>query len=157
MQLAAASTSAIGPSECISSASQKSNGPKRSNRQQYLLMQWAHLSASVVPPRNIIGQSEAIGSNICRCNGHILGQSPRNSGPKRSYWQQWQQLMQWAHPNVLAASSLNYGSGLTRSICPYFLLMGPSGLSQNHGSNCTWVLPTTTTCSVSWALPARWM
>src|SRR5258707_14678647 len=61
--------------------------------------------------------------------------------------------MQWAHPNVLAAFSLNYGSGLTRSICPYFLLMGPSGLSQNHGSNCTWVLLTTMTCSVSWAPP----
>src|SRR5258708_12071580 len=59
--------------------------------------------------------------------------------------------MQWAHPNVLAASLLNYGSGLTQSIRPYFLLMGPSGLSQNHGSNCTWVLLTTTTCSVSWA------
>src|SRR5258707_388149 len=29
--------------------------------------------------------------------------------------------------------------------------MGPSRLSQNHGSNCIWVLLTTTTCSVSWA------
>src|SRR5258707_314357 len=114
-------------------------------------MQCAHQSATVVPPRNITGQSEAISSNICRCNVHIPGQSPRNSGPKWSYWQQWQQLMQWAHPNVLAASSLNYGSRLTQSIHPYFLLMGPSGLSQNHGSNCTWVLLTTTTCSVSWA------
>src|SRR5216684_3532614 len=120
MQLVAASTSAMGPSECISSAFQKYNGPKQSNQQQHLLMQWAHLSALVVPPRNIMGQSKAICSNICRCNEHIPGQSPRNSGPKWSYWQQWQQLMQWAHPNVLAASSLNYGSGLTQSIYPYF-------------------------------------
>src|SRR5216684_3593253 len=103
-------------------------------------MQWAHQSALGAPPRKIMGQSKVISTSTCQ-----------NSGPKWSYWQQWQQLMQWAHPNVLAASSLNYGSGLTQSIHPYFLLMGPSGLSQNHGSNCTWVLPTIMTCSVSWA------
>src|SRR5260370_39845354 len=61
----------MGPFERIVSTSKKHNGPKRSNQQQHLPMQWAHLSASAVPPRNILGQNKAIGSSICQCNGPI--------------------------------------------------------------------------------------
>src|SRR5260370_5260457 len=61
----------MGPFECIGSASKKPNGLKRSNQQQHLPMQWAHLSASAVPPRNILGQNKAIGSSICQSNRPI--------------------------------------------------------------------------------------
>src|SRR5260370_8106612 len=57
--------------KCIGSASQKYNWPKRSNWQQHLLMQLAHLSASAVPPRNLMGPIDAIGSSIRQCNSPI--------------------------------------------------------------------------------------
>src|SRR5258708_32736671 len=61
----------MGPFEHIGSASKKPNGLKRSNQQQHPPMQWAHLSASAVPPRNILGQNKAIGSSIHQCNRPI--------------------------------------------------------------------------------------
>src|SRR5260370_9409665 len=59
----------MGPLECIGRAFQKNNGPKRSNRQQHLPMQWAHLNASAVPHRNLMGPSEVIGSSIANAMG----------------------------------------------------------------------------------------
>src|SRR5260370_17526570 len=88
----------MGPSECIGSTFQKYNGPKQSNWQQHPPMQWAHLNASGVPPRNLMGPSKVIGSSIANAMGpfECIGNSlPKNNGPKGSNLQQHPQI-QWA-------------------------------------------------------------
>src|SRR5260370_19777161 len=85
----------MGPFERIGSASKKHNGLKRSNQQQHQPMQWAHLSASVVPPRNILGQNKAIGSSIRQCNRPI--RMHRQCLPE----------IYWAKAKQLAAASAN--------------------------------------------------
>jgi hypothetical protein len=59
----AAGTNATGPSWGIGSTFQKNNGPKRSNRQRLLVMQWAHPRASQYLLKKIIGPTRFFGSS----------------------------------------------------------------------------------------------
>src|SRR5216684_3179647 len=101
----------MGPLECISSASQKNNGPKRSHQEQYSPVRWAHQSASAEPSRKIIGQSEANSSSIRQCYG-----------PIRAH-QQYLQEIYWAKAKQSAAASANT---MGPSEVPPRNLMGPS-------------------------------
>src|SRR5258707_5095794 len=101
----------MGPFKHIGSASQKPNGLKRSNQQQHPPMQWAHLSASAVPPRNILGQNKAIGSSIHQCNRPIRMR------------QQCLPEIYWAKAKQLAAASAN---PIGPSEVPPRDLIGPS-------------------------------
>src|SRR5258708_4005429 len=85
----------MGLFECIGSASKKPNRLKRSNQQQHPPMQWAHLSASAVPPRNILDQNKAIGSSIHQCNR-----------PIRINWKGLPEIY-WAKAKQSAAASAN--------------------------------------------------
>src|SRR5260370_42492329 len=97
----------MGPFKCIGNASQKPNGLKRSNQQQHPPMQWAHLSASAVPPRNILGQNKAISSSICQCNG-----------PIRMHWEGLQEIY-WSkakHSEAASANAMGQREGIGRDI-----------------------------------------
>src|SRR5258707_13694198 len=104
----------MGPCECIGRALQKDNWPKRSHRQQHLLMQWAHPSALAVPPRKIMSQNEAIGSSICQCNG-----------PTRVHWQE-PTKKQWAKAKQTGKVFPNSMGSAERSVRKYYKRKGPT-------------------------------
>src|SRR6266849_4393357 len=119
----------MGPGEVgIGSTSQRNNGPERSSRHHLLQMLWAHPAAPAAPltsyqqQLNTMGPFEEVGS-ISAGTAHII-----NIG----------------QINTIGRISLDFEVG-PLVVPVHFYSMGPCGLFQLQQSNCTWVVPTTTT------------
>src|SRR6266852_5387934 len=115
----------MGPSGGISSTSQRNNGPEQSSRHHLLQMLWAHPAAPLTSYQqqlNTMGPFEGVGS-ISAGTAHII-----NMG----------------QIDTIGRISLDFEVGPL--VVPiHFYSMGPCGLFQLQWSNCTWVVPTTTT------------
>src|SRR6266849_4163368 len=124
----------MGPSGGIGSTSQRNNGPERSSWHHLLQMLWAHLAAPTAPltsyqqQLNTMGPFEGVGS-ISAGTAHII-----NMG----------------QIDTIGRISLNFEVG-PLVVPVHFYSMGPSRLFRLQRSNCTWVLPTTTTKCLPWA------
>src|SRR6266849_5109094 len=100
----------------------------------------------------MVGPSRVVGST-----------SQRNNGPEQSFRHHLLQML-WAHPAAPAAPLTSYQQQLNTMgpfegvgrisldfevgplmVPVHFYSMGPCGLFQLQRSNCTWVVPTTTT------------
>ena len=147
---AIAVATAMGLYKGIERSCQKNDGPIRSHQQQLLQLQWAHMRASGGAAKKVMGPYEAIGNSCCNCNGPIWGHQeelPKNDGPIQKHWQH---LIENNNGPTLNNRPL-YLMGPLVTI-GHFYLMGPCGLSQDHWSNCTWVLTATTAniCYIMW-------
>ncbi len=124
----AAAANTMGPSGGIGSTSQRNNGPERSSRHHLLQMLWAHPAAPAAPltsyqqQLNTMGPFEGVGS-ISAGTAHII-----NMG----------------QIDTIGRISLDFEVG-PLVVPVHFYSMGPCGLFQLQRSNCTWVVPTTTT------------
>src|SRR6266852_1240992 len=121
----------MGPSGGISSTSQRNNGPEQSSRHHLLQMLWAHPAAPLTSYQqqlNTMGPFEGVGS-ISAGTAHII-----NMG----------------QIDTIGRISLDFEVG-PLVVPVHFYSMGPCGLFQLQRSNCTWVLPTTTTKCLPWA------
>src|SRR6266852_3906514 len=124
----AAAANTMGPSGGIGSTFQSNNGPERSSRHHLLQMFWAHPAAPAAPltsyqwQLNTMGPFEGVGS-ISAGTAHII-----NMG----------------QIDTIGRISLNLEVG-PLVVPVHFYSMGPCGLFQLQRSNCTWVVPTTTT------------
>src|SRR6266852_8255872 len=115
----------MGPSGGISSTSQRNNGPEQSSRHHLLQMLWAHPAAPLTSYQqqlNTMGPFEGVGS-ISAGTAHII-----NMG----------------QIDTIGRISLDFEVG-PLMVPVHFYSMGPCGLFRLQWSNCTWVVPTTTT------------
>src|SRR6266849_5391357 len=91
-------------------------------------MQWAHSASLAAPLRKIMSPFEEVGS-ISAGTAHII-----NIG----------------QIDTIDRISLDFEVG-PLMVPVHFYSMGPCGLFRLQWSNCTWVLPTTTTKCLPWA------
>src|SRR6266849_5892846 len=124
----------MGPSGGIGSTFQSNNGPEQSSRHNLLQMFWAHPAAPAAPltsyqwQLNTMGPFEGVGS-ISAGTAHII-----NMG----------------QIDTIGRILLDFEVG-SLVVPVHFYSMGPCGLFRLQRSNCTWVLPTTTTKCLPWA------